>query len=120
MCLQNLDRTALQPVNPDGSSVFERNSGVPVVFSACDASGKPIGTKDFVTSVTQPSRARHLPARRASTSRSTRRRRSFVYTKSTGTWTGYIQASKLTPGKQYVYRVLLADGTSFTLTFGIR
>ena len=28
-CLANLDRTALAPVNADGSSVFARNSGVP-------------------------------------------------------------------------------------------
>ena len=44
-----LDRTALAPVNADGSSVFLRGSGVPVSFRACDAKGKPIGTTGFVT-----------------------------------------------------------------------
>ena len=44
----------------------------------------------------------------------------YSFDKRTGIWTGYLQASKLTPGMKYVYRVLLSDGTSFTMTFGVR
>ena len=118
-CLANLDRTALAPVNADGSSVFARNSGVPVVFSACDAAGRPLGTKDLVRSVTQLS-STALPGDSVVNEQKYPPSANFSFTRSTGTWTGYIQASKLTPGKQYVYRVLLSDGSSFTMTFGVR
>jgi hypothetical protein len=33
---------------------------------------------------------------------------------------GSIPTLKLTAGKKYTYRVSLADGTSFTVTFGVR
>ncbi|MET0448300.1 MAG: hypothetical protein ABW004_07830 [Aeromicrobium sp.] len=46
------DRTPLLALNADGSSVFLRTSGVPIVFRACDAAGRSIGTKGYVTSVT--------------------------------------------------------------------
>jgi len=119
LCQQNLDRAALQPVNPDGSSVFSRTSGVPVKFSACDGSGNPIGTKNFVTSVTVVSSSA-LTSEAGVNEQKYPPAASFVYSKSTGTWLGYIQASKLSPGKKYVFSVLLADGTSFTMAFGIR
>ena len=33
---------------------------------------------------------------------------------------GSIGSAKLASGKKYTYRVTLADGTSFTFTFGVR
>jgi hypothetical protein len=45
---------------------------------------------------------------------------SFKYTKSSGQWQGSIPTNRLTSGKEYTYRIDLADGTSFTVTFGVR
>jgi hypothetical protein len=44
----------------------------------------------------------------------------FKYDKALGVWSGTIPTLKLTSGKQYTYRVQLADSTSFLVTFGVR
>ena len=44
----------------------------------------------------------------------------FTYVKPLGVWVGNIATAKLAGGKKYTYRVDLADGTSFTVTFGVR
>ncbi len=48
-CLGSPGHAVLQPVNPDGSSVFKQGSTVPVKFRVCDASGNSIGTPGVVT-----------------------------------------------------------------------
>jgi hypothetical protein len=119
MCGQVPDRTALPPLNADGSSVFIRTSGVPVIFTACDASGKPIGTKGFAKKVTLVSTA-NLPASARVNELVYPTIKTFTYVKQTGLWTGNILTANLATGKKYTYRVDLADGTSFTVTFGVR
>ncbi|MBD3942151.1 hypothetical protein IF188_10625 [Microbacterium sp. NEAU-LLC] len=122
-CAGQLDRTALDPVNLDGTSVFPRPSGVTVRFAACDAAGTPVGTKNLVKAVTQVSKTA-LPAGAAvneifvpPVSGSADK---FTYAKDTGAWSGTVQTSKLASGYRYVFRVDLRDGTSFTVTFGVR
>jgi hypothetical protein len=118
-CRGFADRTGLAPLNSDGSSVFLRTSGVPVVFAACDANGKPISTKNFVTSVTQTSAA-ELPSTAKLNELWYPPIPKFSYVKATSTWAGTIPTVKLAAGKKYTYRVALADGTSFLVTFGVR
>ncbi|MDY0908355.1 hypothetical protein, partial [Microbacterium sp. CFBP9034] len=43
-----------------------------------------------------------------------------VYVPRTGLWAGAIGSLSLTAGQKHTYRVSLADGTSFTFTFGIK
>ncbi len=43
----------------------------------------------------------------------------FVYAKAADVWLGTIPTADLEAGKKYTYRVDLADGTSFMLTFGV-
>ncbi|GAA1975355.1 hypothetical protein [Microbacterium pumilum] len=118
-CAGRADRTALAPVNADGSSVFLRTSGVPVIFSACDAKGVPIGTRGFVTGVTLLSTTT-LPAGAKVTELWYPPVGAFTYVRATKTWLGHISTFHLATGKKYTYRVTLADGTSFTVTFGVR
>jgi len=119
MCAGVLDRTALFPVNADGSSVFLRTSGVPVVFRACDAAGKPISTKNFVKSVALVSSVALAPSAKINEiwylPLGT-----YGFQSISRTWVGVINTGKLDRGKKYSYKVSLADGTSFTLTFGVR
>jgi hypothetical protein len=119
MCLANPDRAPLAPMNADGSSVFERASGIPIVFAACDAAGKPIGTKNLVKSVTQVS-STALPPGAVTNEQKYPPAANWAYNSTTGVWTGYLQASKLSQGRKYVFTVLLSDGTSFLVTFGVR
>ena len=99
--------------------MFVRSSGVPVVFRACDAKGTPIGTKGFVKSVTLLSTT-PLPASARVNEVWYPPVGAFIFSKSSQQWTGYIPTRKLASGTKYTYRVLLADGTSFTVTFGVR
>lgn len=119
MCRGLLDRTALAPLNADGTSVFLRTSGVPIAFRACDASGKPIGTKNFVKAVTLVSTTT-LPASARINELWTPPFTGFTYLKAADVWLGQISTVKLAKGKKYTYTVLLADGTSFPFTFGVR
>ncbi len=118
-CDDLLDRTALPPLNADGSSVFMRPSGVPVVFTACDANGNPIGTKKFVKGFTLVSTAPLAPSAGVN-ELSYVYVGTFKYATSSGQWQGFIPTNKLTSGRKYTYRVDLADGSSFTVTFGVR
>jgi hypothetical protein len=109
---------ALPPLNADGSSVFLRTSCVPVVFAACDDRGNPISTKKFVKGVA-------LLSETTLTARTVNELwyppvQAFTYVKAAGVWAGNIPTAKLASGKKYTYRVDLADGTSFTVTFGVR
>jgi len=113
------DRAPLLAVNADGSSVFVRLSGVPVVFRACDATGKPIGTKKFVTGVVLVATS-DLPSSAKVNEAFYPPIGSFTYLKPAKTWVGAIPTLKLKSGKKYTYRVELSDGTSFTVTFGVR
>lgn len=119
-CAGAADRTALAPVNSDGSSVFSRLSGIPIIFRACDENGKPISTKGFVSTVTQIS-ATALPAS-AKVNKVIYLLPTIkpTYVKLTGTWAGSIGFATLASGKKYTYRVTLADGSWFTFTFGVR
>jgi hypothetical protein len=117
-CRSVVDRAALPPLNADGSSVFLRTSGVPIVFAACDANGNPIGTKKFVKGVTLLSTT-NLTARTVN-ELFYPPVQPFSYVKASGLWSGNIATATLATGKKYTYRVDLADGTSFTVTFGVR
>ncbi|GAA1995801.1 hypothetical protein [Microbacterium ulmi] len=118
-CKGVLDRTAQIPLEADGSSVFLRTSGVPITFRACDADGKPIGTKGFVRSVTLVSTTT-LPKNAKINELWYIPITGFVYVKAADAWLGQISTVKLAGGKKYTYKVLLADGTSFTFTFGVK
>ncbi len=113
------DRAPLLAINTDGSSVFLRTSGVPIVFRACDASGKSISSKGYVKSVSLISTT-NLPANAKVNELWYLPIGSFAYVSASKTWVGQIPTAKLASGKKYTYRVDLADGTSFTVTFGVR
>ncbi|MDY0908353.1 C25 family cysteine peptidase [Microbacterium sp. CFBP9034] len=114
-------RVVLQPVNPDGSSVFARISAVPVIFRLCDSLGQVITAKGSVTAVT-PVSATALPKKGVAVNELPLLLPTVkpVYVPRTGLWAGAIGSLSLTAGQKYTYRVSLADGTSFTFTFGIK
>jgi hypothetical protein len=105
-------------VNAGGTSVFLRGSAVPVVFRACDAKGKSIGTKGFVTGVELVSAAK-LPVK-SKVNEFLYPHLGTVYSSVAKIWQTSIPTGSLAGGKLYTYRVSLADGTSFTVTFGVR
>ncbi|WP_127473414.1 hypothetical protein [Microbacterium sulfonylureivorans] len=114
-------RVALQPVNPDGSSVFPRISAIPVLFRLCDEFGRLVTAKGSVTGITQVS-ATALPTKGVNVNERPLLLPTVkpVYIPLVGLWAGSIGSATLKGGQQYTYRVDLADGTSFTFAFGIK
>ena len=114
-------RVVLQPVNPDGSSVFARISAVPVVFRLCDQYGRLVTAKGSVTGVTKVS-ATALPKKGVSINERPLLLPTVTpaYVPLTGLWAGSIGSRTLKAGQRYTYRVDLADGTSFTFAFGVK
>ncbi|MFH8251317.1 hypothetical protein ACH3VR_13175 [Microbacterium sp. B2969] len=111
------DRQPLGPLAADGSSVFAHGSGVPIIFRAYADDGTAIGTKGYVAGVVLLS-SQAMPA-------STKATEAyflpfgFVYADAADLWLGSIPTADLDGGRRYTYRVDLADGTSFTVTFGV-
>jgi hypothetical protein len=114
-------RVVLQPVNPDGSSVFPKVSGVPVVFRLCDEFGRLVTAKGAVTGITRVSSSA-LPKKGPTVNELPYLIPAVkpVYVPLTGLWAGSIGAGTLTSGQKYTYRVDLADGSSFTFSFGAK
>ncbi|WP_127473410.1 PD40 domain-containing protein [Microbacterium sulfonylureivorans] len=114
-------RVALQPVNPDGSSVFPRISAIPVLFRLCDEFGRLVTAKGSVTGITQVS-ATALPTKGVNVNERPLLLPTVkpVYIPLVGLWAGSIGSATLKGGQQYTYRIDLADGTSFTFAFGIK
>lgn len=119
-CAGGPDRMALAPLNADGTSVFLRTSAVPVAFHACGENGAPISTKGFVTKVEQVSSAALTKTAKVNELWYPQVTTTFSYILLARTWIGTIPTKNLATGMRYTYRVTLADGTSFTVTFGVR
>jgi hypothetical protein len=112
------DRQPLGPVAADGSSVFARGSGVPIIFRAYGDDGLAIGAAGFVKDVVLVTSAA-LPAS-ASVTEGYFLAFPFVYADAPDVWLGSIPTADLEGGERYTYRVELADGSIFTVTFGVR
>ena len=111
------DRAPLGPVATDGSTVFAPGSGVPIIFRAHDDDGASIGTPGYVTGVVLVSSQALSGGAKANAAYFMPF--PFVYAEAADVWLGSIPTADLDPGQRYTYRVDLADGTSFSLTFGV-
>jgi hypothetical protein len=114
-------RIVMQPLNADGSSVFPRVSGVPIAFRLCDEFGQPVTAEGSVTSVTPVSSAA-LPKKGPAVNELPYLIPAVkpVYVPLTGLWAGSLGSGTLKAGLKYTYRVNLADGSSFTFSFGVK
>ena len=92
---------------------------MPVIFAACDDERKADRHEEVREGVTSVATAT-LPAPARVNELWYPPVRPFTYVKPLGVWAGNIPTAKLASGKKYTYRVDLADGTSFTVTFGVR
>ena len=114
-------RVVMQPVNPDGSSVFARISAVPVIFRLCDEFGRVVTAKGSVTSVT-PVSTTALPKKGPAVNELPVLAPTVtpVYSPRTGLWEGSIGSATLKAGLKHTYRVNLSDGSWFDFSFGIK
>jgi hypothetical protein len=140
-CVGAPGRTVLQPVNPDGSSVFKKGgSTVPVKFRVCDAARNSIGPSQVVdfqratppagcTVTPTPAAARVPVLCKKETGLvggvdeaviSTNPDTSFRWSSADQSWVFNLATSNLAAGSKYTYYIPLIDDTNIFFTFGVK
>jgi hypothetical protein len=122
VCLGEAGHQILQPINPDGSSVFNSKSTSPAKFRVCDTSGVSIGTPGVVanfaliqvisgtvaTTVNEPVDSTTPDA-------------NFRWDPSAQQWIFNISNKGLTgPNRTYFFRVMLNDGSAILFNYGLK
>ncbi len=120
VCLGSPGHAVLQPVNPDGSSVFKQGSTVPVKLRVCDANGVSIGTPGTVIGapilVGKSTGAGGVDETVISTTPDT----AFRWDPTAQQWIFNQSTKNLVSGTKYTYSINVNDGTSIPYVFGVR
>lgn len=119
-CAGGPGRQILQPVNANGTSVFNQGRTVPAKFRVCDAAGQSIGTpgvvQDFrltqVISGTTSDVNESVPSTTPDTA--------FRWDAAEQQWIFNISTSGQDAQRTYVYTVALNDGTNIQFRYGLR
>ena len=121
VCLGEPDRTVLDPVNTDGSSVFRRGSTIAVKFRACDANGVSISAPETVHAfnLVQVIDGTITTAVNEAVSSGTAFTE-FRWDGASQQWIFNLTTREMAPGRTYVYRIALADQTQIGFRFGLR
>jgi len=120
-CFTDLGHTILQPINTNGTSVWNQGRNVPAQFRVCDAHSVSIGTSGVVAGF-------HLIGIASGTTNtsmndavsSTTPDTQFRWDATNQQWIFNISTKGLASGNTYVYQVLLNDGTTIVFQFGLR
>jgi hypothetical protein len=121
-CLGSPGHTVLEPVKPDGSSVFKLGSTIPVKFRVCDSNGVPVGTAGIVSGSGAPV----LYSKTNGTGGvdepvySTTPDTAFRWDVTSQQWIFNQSTENLTSGVVYTYRINLNDGSYIQYTFGVK
>ena len=123
MCNGEAGHQVLQPVNPDGSSVFKKCSTVPVKFRVCDINGNSMSTNVFDPGhgaapvyVGVSSGAGALDEQVYSTTPDD----AFRWDPTAKQWIFNLNTKNLLVGKTYTYWIYLADGSHIEFKFGTK
>jgi lecithin:cholesterol acyltransferase len=119
-CLGAPGHSVLQPVNPDGSSVFQAGRTVPVKLRVCDAAGNVVSDTvvagfSLVKAVagTSVSFVNETPVSATPDT-------SFRWDPTGQQWIFNLSTKNLASGQTYTYSISLNDGSSIEFTFGLR
>jgi hypothetical protein len=120
LCLGSPGHQILQPINADGSSVFNGKSTSPAKFRVCDANGVSIGTPGVVASfsIYQIIGGTITPPNEdvASTTPDT----AFRWDPSAQQWIFNINNKSYPSNQTYFFRISLNDGTSIIFDYGLK
>jgi hypothetical protein len=123
-CLGSPGHTILQPINPDGTSVWKQGSTVPAKFRVCDASGNSVGPTAAVPNVVDwfklMGTLNGIVAPIGEAIDSTTPDTAFRWSSSDQLWIYNISTKSLTANKTYSYRIHLKDGTDIDFKFGLK
>jgi len=121
-CFGDLGHTILQPINPDGSSVWKQGSTVPAKFRVCDANGNSIGAGVIKAFVLYQINSGTISAVDETSDNSTNdlgwrfdpTAQQWIFNLSTKT------APQNVANRTYYYRIDLSDGSSIVFSFGLK
>jgi hypothetical protein len=120
-CLGEPNRVALQPVNPDGTSVFKAGRAVPVKFRVCDLAGNSVGQPPVVTTFGLTKKVAGTVieiVNEAPTSNTPDT--GFRWDADARQWVFNLSTDGLASQTTYTYAIGLDDGSTIELTFGLR
>jgi hypothetical protein len=119
-CLGSPAHEVLQPVNPDGTSVFKQKSTVPVKFRVCDANGVSIGA-DVVAGFALVQIVTGAVANDVNEDvQSTTPDTTFRFDPSGQQWIFNTNTKALLASRTYRYWVTLTDGSRIEYQFGLK
>jgi YVTN family beta-propeller protein len=116
-----LGHVILQPINADGTSVFNQGRTIPAKFSVYDANGVSIGTPGVVSSFfltgilsgTTPTSVENVVDTNNPDT-------SFRWDPTAQQWIFNITTGNLTAGSTYIYTIALNDGSTIVFQYGLR
>jgi hypothetical protein len=120
-CLGDLGHTILQPVNYDGSSVFQQKSTVPAKFRVCDANGNSIGAAGVVTNFKLvQTMAGTVVNTIEEVVVSTTPDTAFRWDPTGLQWIFNMNTKSLAANTTYYYTITLNDGSTMSFMFGLK
>lgn len=121
LCLGSPGHSVLPPVDADGTSVFKRNSTVPVKFRVCDGAGVSVGTPGVVVSFVLEHVINGTVSSTVNESvDSATPDSAFRWDAGAKQWVFNISTKNLGADRTYVYAVGLNDGSSIRFQYGLR
>jgi hypothetical protein len=121
LSMGSASHTILQPINPNGSSIFKWKSSVPAKFRVCDAFGNSIGSPDVVTGFNLVQTVHGTVAQAVNeTVDATNGSTAFHWDPTDKQWIFVINTKGLSANVTYFYNVQLNDGSSIQFSFGLK
>jgi len=119
-CMGSLGHTILNPINPDGSSVFKQKSTVPAKFRVCDVNGNSVGAPGTVTGfyVIMSTAGTFSDANEEPDS--TTPDAAFRWDPSDRQWIFNISTKTMSANTTYLFRIALNDGSFIDFRFGLK
>jgi hypothetical protein len=120
-CLGSPGHQILQPINPDGSSVFKQGSTAPAKFRVCDANGNSIGTAGVVSNfhIVQIVSGT-VVSTVDETVDSTTPDNIFRWSPTDQQWIYNVSTKSFGKNQTYYFEIKLNDGSSIFFNFGLK
>jgi YDG domain-containing protein/Big-like domain-containing protein len=120
MCDGDAGHLILQPINADGTSVFNGKSTSPAKFRVCDANGVSIGTPGVVTAFNIIKIVGGTVANVDEDVVSTTPDTVFRWDPTAQQWIFNINNKSLQSNQTYFFRITLNDGTTILFNYGLK
>ena len=121
VCDGDLGHTILQPINTNGTSVFNSKSTSPAKFRVCDANGVSVGTPGVVKAFVLYQILNGTATTVNETVDSTTPDTAFRWDSTAQQWIFNISNKGLGPANQtYFFLITLNDGTAISFSYGLK